>query len=96
MVLATGDRPMLPLSNSIATSLRMWDRSVPEVGRSFRVLRYDLRGHGASDAPAGAYSLDRLGRDVLELLDGLHVGRAHFLGLSLGGFVGQNAFCAPS
>ncbi|MDQ0468476.1 alpha/beta fold hydrolase [Labrys wisconsinensis] len=83
------DGPVLALSNSIATSLHMWDRSVPELGRSFRLLRYDLRGHGASDAPMGAYSLDRLGRDVVELLDFLDIRRAHFLGLSLGGFVGQ-------
>lgn len=83
------DGPVLALSNSIATNLHMWDRSVPELSRSFRVLRYDLRGHGASDAPVGAYSLDRLGRDVVELLDHLQIGRTHFLGLSLGGFVGQ-------
>ena len=83
------DRPMLVLSNSIATNLHMWDRSLPELARSFRLLRYDLPGHGASDAPAGAYSLDRLGRDVIELLDHLEIGRAHFLGLSLGGIVGQ-------
>ncbi|SFO71389.1 3-oxoadipate enol-lactonase [Mesorhizobium sp. NFR06] len=83
------DRPVLMLSNSIATSLHMWDGQVPELTKAFRVLRYDLRGHGGSDAPAGAYSLDRLGRDVLELLDFLGLGRVHFLGLSLGGFVGQ-------
>jgi 3-oxoadipate enol-lactonase len=83
------DRPVLVLSNSIATTLHMWDRQVPELARFFRVLRYDTRGHGESGAPAGAYSLDRLGRDVLELLDSLRIGRAHFCGLSLGGFVGQ-------
>src|SRR5205823_319688 len=83
------DRPILAFSNSIATNLHMWNRSVPELSRSFRLLRYDLRGHGASDAPTGAYSLDRLGRDVVELLDHLHIDRVHFLGLSLGGFVGQ-------
>ncbi|QOZ34671.1 alpha/beta fold hydrolase [Bradyrhizobium sp. CCBAU 53421] len=83
------DRPVLALSNSIATSLRMWDGSVPALGRSFRLLRYDTRGHGGSDAPVGAYSMDRLGRDVVELLDHLAIDRAHFLGLSLGGFIGQ-------
>ncbi|MDX8482005.1 alpha/beta fold hydrolase [Mesorhizobium sp. VK24D] len=83
------DRPVLVLSNSIATTLHMWDGQVPELAGSFRVLRYDFRGHGGSDAPAGAYSLDRLGRDVLELLDYLEIARVHFLGLSLGGFVGQ-------
>lgn len=83
------DRPVLALSNSIATNLHMWDRSMPALTRSFRVLRYDTRGHGGSDAPVGAYSMDRLGRDVVELLDHLKIDRAHFLGLSLGGFIGQ-------
>jgi len=82
-------RPVLVLSSSIATTLHMWDGQVAELAESFRVLRYDFRGHGGSDAPAGAYSLNRLGRDVLELLDSLEIARVHFLGLSLGGFVGQ-------
>jgi 3-oxoadipate enol-lactonase len=81
--------PILVLANSIGTSLHMWDRQIPEFTAHFRVLRYDFRGHGSSDVPVGAYSLDRLGRDVLELMDGLGVAKAHFLGLSLGGFVGQ-------
>lgn len=83
------DRPLLVLSNSIGTDLHMWDAQVPELARHFRVLRYDTRGHGASDAPPGEYTLERLGRDVIELLDALRVERAHFLGLSLGGMVGQ-------
>lgn len=83
------DRPTLVLSNSIATNLHMWDRSLPALSRSFRLLRYDTRGHGGSDAPVGAYSMDRLGRDVVELLDVLNIDRAHVLGLSLGGFIGQ-------
>jgi 3-oxoadipate enol-lactonase len=83
------DAPVLMLSNSIATSLHMWDGVMPDLVEHFRVLRYDTRGNGASDAPAGAYSLDRLGRDVIELLDGLGLERVHFLGLSLGGFIGQ-------
>jgi 3-oxoadipate enol-lactonase len=81
--------PVLMLSNSIATDHRMWDGQVEDLARSFRVLRYDTRGHGGSDAPAGAYSADRLGRDVVELLDGLGVGPVHFCGLSLGGMIGQ-------
>jgi len=82
-------KPVLMLSNSIGTTLHMWDGQVGELSRHFRVLRYDFRGHGGSSAPAGAYSLDRLGRDGIELLDALGLGRVHFLGLSLGGFVGQ-------
>ncbi len=81
--------PVLILSNSIATDHTMWDDNVAGFARHFRVLRYDMRGHGDSGAPAGAYSIDRLGRDVLELMDHLGIERAHFLGLSLGGFVGQ-------
>jgi 3-oxoadipate enol-lactonase len=84
-----GDEPTLILSNSIATTLHMWDQQIPELSRHFRVLRYDTRGHGASSAPVGAYSIDRLGRDVLELMDALEIERAHFLGLSLGGYIGQ-------
>lgn len=83
------DKPVLVLSNSIGTTMRMWDRQIPELTKHFRVLRYDTRGHGASDVPAGAYSIGRLGRDVIELLNKLEVERAHFLGLSLGGFIGQ-------
>ncbi len=81
--------PVLVLSNSIATTLHMWDGQIQELSQHFRVLRYDMRGHGASDAPAGAYSLDRLGRDVIEMLDTLKISRVHFCGLSLGGIVGQ-------
>ncbi|KQZ44256.1 3-oxoadipate enol-lactonase [Duganella sp. Root1480D1] len=81
--------PILILSNSIGTSYHMWDGEVDALSQHFRVLRYDARGHGESGVPAGAYSLDRLGRDVLELMDALGIGRAHFLGLSLGGFIGQ-------
>ncbi len=83
------DRPVLVLSNSIATSLHMWDGQVQTLSEAYRVLRYDFRGHGKSDTPAGAYSVDRLGRDVIELLDSLEIKQAHFCGLSMGGWVGQ-------
>ena len=81
--------PVLVLSNSIATTHRMWDDAVVELSQAYRVLRYDTRGHGGSDVPVGPYSLDRLGYDVVELLNGLDIARAHFCGLSLGGFIGQ-------
>ncbi|MCR8642923.1 alpha/beta fold hydrolase [Paenibacillus sp. N1-5-1-14] len=83
------DKPVLMLANSIATSMNMWDDQMNELTKYFRVLRYDYRGHGDSDTPDGPYSFDRLGRDVMELLHTLHIGRVHFLGLSLGGVVGQ-------
>jgi 3-oxoadipate enol-lactonase len=81
--------PVLVLSNSIGTTLKMWDLQIKELSKHFRVLRYDMRGHGASGVPPGAYSADRLGWDVIELLDALHINRVHFCGLSLGGVVGQ-------
>jgi len=81
--------PALVLSNSIATNFHMWDPQIARLSESFRILRYDFRGHGASGVTSGAFSIDRLGHDVLELLDSLQIARAHFCGLSLGGFVGQ-------
>jgi 3-oxoadipate enol-lactonase len=82
-------KPVLLLSNSIGTDLHMWDGQVPALTEHFRLLRYDARGHGDSGAPSGPYSLDRLGRDVVELLDALDLQRVHVLGLSLGGIVAQ-------
>ena len=83
------EAPVLVLSNSLGTAMAMWDEQVAALAGSFRLLRYDTRGHGASTAPPGDYSLDRLGRDVVELLDGLGIEQAHFCGLSLGGMTGQ-------
>ena len=77
--------PWLVLSNSLATNLTMWDDQARELGRAFRVLRYDQRGHGATDAPAGRYPFDLLIADALALMDALAIGKAHFAGLSMGG-----------
>ena len=81
--------PVLLLSNSLGTAMAMWDAQMPAFAEHFRVVRYDSRGHGRSDAPQGAYSIDRLGRDVIELVDALGIERFHFCGLSKGGMVGQ-------
>lgn len=81
--------PILLLSNSLGTDMDMWAPQMDAWTRAFRVLRYDQRGHGASDAPAGSYSIDRLGRDVIELLDALQIEAVDFCGLSLGGMIGQ-------
>ncbi len=77
--------PWLVLSNSLATNLSMWDDQAAELKKSFRVLRYDQRGHGATDAPAGRYTFDLLIADVIALFDALAIRRAHFGGLSMGG-----------
>jgi len=81
--------PVLLLSNSLGTDMGMWEPQMAAWTQAFRVLRYDSRGHGASGSPAGAYSMDRLGRDVVDLLDALELDRVHFCGLSKGGMVGQ-------
>jgi 3-oxoadipate enol-lactonase len=83
------DAPVLVLSNSIGTTLHMWDGQIDQLAERHRVLRYDTRGHGRSDAPPGGYSLDRLGRDVIELLEFLGFDRVRFCGLSFGGLIAQ-------
>jgi len=81
------DAPALVLSNSLGSTLAIWDRLLPELARHFRVIRYDLRGHGASPVPAPPYAIEDLGTDVLELLDRIDVPRAHLCGVSIGGLV---------
>ena len=81
--------PVLVLSNSLATTLHMWDPQVSPITEHFRLVRYDPRGHGRSDVPAGPYTMQRLGRDVLAVLDNLRINRVSWCGLSMGGMVGQ-------
>ena len=83
------DASVLVLSNSLGTTLAMWEPQLPAFTQRFRVLRYDGRGHGGSDVPPGPYTIDDLGRHVLGLLDRLGLERVSFCGLSLGGAVGM-------
>lgn len=83
--------PVLVLSNSLGTTLSMWDAQADALARGFRVLRYDTRGHGRSAAgehPQQGCTLAQLGGDVLRLLDALAIERAHFCGISMGGLTG--------
>jgi len=77
------------LSHGLATDLTMWDELAAALKDRYRVLRYDARGHGASAATAGDYSLDQLADDAGAILDALDIEQAHFAGLSMGGMVGQ-------
>ncbi len=77
------------LSHSLSCSLLMWNPQMDALNPYFQVLRYDIRGHGGSDAPSGAYTLELLAEDVIKLLDALDIDRVHFVGLSLGGMIGQ-------
>jgi 3-oxoadipate enol-lactonase len=81
--------PVLVLSNSLGTDLSMWDLQLPAFTRQFRVLRYDSYGHGASSSVTGEFGIDRLGEDVVGLLDHLEIATVTFCGLSVGGLLGQ-------
>jgi 3-oxoadipate enol-lactonase len=83
------EAPVVLLSNSLGTRLEMWDPQMQALTERYRVLRYDSRGHGRSEAPNGPYTIDMLAADGLGLLDALDIERAHFCGLSKGGMVGQ-------
>lgn len=80
--------PVLVLSHSLGASREMWKPQVDALGREFRLLLSDHRGHGKSALPPGPWSIADFGRDLLDLLDRLDLERVHFCGLSLGGMVG--------
>lgn len=81
--------PWLVLSHSLACTVRMWDPQIETFKGGYRILAYDMRGHGASAAPKGPYALDMLAEDVLALMKSVGVKRATFIGLSIGGMIGQ-------
>jgi len=81
--------PVVTLSHSLATNLSMWDPQARALASRYRVVRFDTRGHGGTDAPAGAYALEQLAEDARALLRALGIARTHFIGLSMGGFIGQ-------
>jgi len=83
------DAPVVTLSHSLAASLEMWEPQLPALTERFRVLRYDTRGHGGSEVPPGAYTMSMLAGDVRSLLGALGIARTHFVGLSMGGMIGQ-------
>lgn len=81
--------PALVFSNSLGTNLNMWKSQVEFFKENFYVICYDSRGHGASSTPAGPYTVEQLGLDVIHLLDHLKVEKANFCGISMGGLIGQ-------
>jgi 3-oxoadipate enol-lactonase len=81
--------PVLMLSNSLGTNLHMRDEQVGPFTQHFRLVRYDRRGHGKSGVPKGPYTMERLGRDVVAVLDGLGIQKINWCGLSMGGMVGM-------
>ena len=81
--------PVLIFSNSLGSTMDMWEELVPHLLPFFRVLRYDTRGHGGSIITEEPYSIELLGQDVLEIMDANRIEKAYFCGLSMGGLIGQ-------
>ena len=81
--------PVLTMSHSLSADHTMWDPQLAALTDAYRVLRFDTRGHGASAAPGGEYTLDQLAGDVIGLWDALGIEKSHYCGLSMGGMIGQ-------
>ena len=81
--------PVLVFSHPLGTDLTMWDGQAEDFGKTFRVLRYDKRGHGGSSSPAGPYTIEQMGRDAVALLDYLKLDQVNYCGLSIGGQTGM-------
>jgi 3-oxoadipate enol-lactonase len=88
-VLGPANAPPVVLHHPIATNLSVWDELAAALEPRYRVIRFDARGHGQSEAPQGAYAFETLAEDVIGLMDHLRVEKARFVGLSIGGMVGQ-------
>lgn len=83
------DAPVVVLSHCLAGSMDIWDSQVKELEENYRVLRYDTRGHGGSSAPDEDYTMEMLASDVAALIDAASIEKVHFVGISMGGMIGQ-------
>ena len=83
------NNPAIIFSNSLGTKYTMWQPQIYALQNDFFVICYDTRGHGASSAPKGPYTIDQLGLDVIHILDHLNISKASFCGISMGGLTGQ-------
>ena len=84
-----GEGPWVTMSHSLACNISMWDEQAKLLSRDYKVLRYDTRGHGESGAPPGPYTLEQLADDAKALFDALGIKRTHWIGLSMGGMIGE-------
>jgi 3-oxoadipate enol-lactonase len=84
-----GEGPTVTMSHALGCTLSIWDEQARALSGRYRVLRYDTRGHGQTGVPSGPYSLDQMAEDLHGLLTGLGIERTHFVGISMGGMVGQ-------
>jgi 3-oxoadipate enol-lactonase len=87
----TNDGPVVTLSHPLGATLDLWDGQAAALEDRYRVLRYDVRGHGASDVPPGPYTLEQMAGDLYAVLQAEHIASTHFVGLSMGGLIGMTA-----
>lgn len=83
------DGPVVMMAHAMGTSHRIWDLQVPALSERYRILRYDWRGHGDTDAPEGPYTLRQFETDAVGLMDALGLDRVNWVGISTGGMIGQ-------
>jgi 3-oxoadipate enol-lactonase len=83
------DGHVILMANSLMSNYSMWDWNIPALADRYRVLRYDKRGHGGSQTTPAPYSISQLADDAVALLDALNIQKVHFIGLSMGGMIGQ-------
>lgn len=83
--------PVVTLTHPLGVTLALWDDHVAALTKRYRVLRYDVRGHGGSEAPPGPYTLEQMAGDLFDLLDALGIVETHFVGVSMGGLIGMTA-----
>ena len=81
--------PVVAMSHSLAANLSLWDAQAAALVPRYRVLRYDIRGHGGSDVPPAPYTLEQMAADLHGLMQALGIADAHFVGLSMGGLIGM-------
>jgi 3-oxoadipate enol-lactonase len=81
--------PVVAFSHSLAANLHLWDAQAAALAGRYRVLRYDIRGHGGSDVPVPPYTLEQMADDLHGLLQALGITETHFVGLSMGGLIGM-------
>lgn len=86
--------PVVTLTHPLGATLALWNDHVAGLAQRYRVLRYDVRGHGGSDVPPGPYTLEEMASDLFELLDSLGIADTHFVGVSMGGLIGMTAALA--
>lgn len=81
--------PVVMMAHAMGTNMKLWDQQIDALADRYRIVRYDWRGHGSTDAPKGPYSLKQFVEDAVAVMDALSLPRVHWVGISTGGMIGQ-------